>query len=114
MVDRNAVPARLYLLANEDRGDVVRVQAVVLVPGHDQQAVVRHRPGDVAAQMRAQPCVARRDRAVVHVVAQVRDHESDGRQFRVPARREPAEWLIRSPGDIGEIGPWNVLSRVLT
>jgi hypothetical protein len=78
--DGLGVPARPHHRADEDRRYLVGSTAVVLVPGENQQAVVTGCPGEEASQIRAQPPVAGRDAAVVHVVAHVRDDERHGRQ----------------------------------
>src|SRR5579859_1564755 len=87
VVDFLAVPAGLDVRTGEDRGDVVACCLVVGVPGQDQQAVVRRRPGDVAADVVLQPGVAHGDRRAVHVVDQVGIDERDGGQAAIAGRR---------------------------
>src|SRR4051812_9937686 len=65
--------------ADDRRGDVVVLRAVVLVEGDDEEAVVRRRPAHVPGQMVASPPVAGGDPAVMHVVAEVGDDEGVGR-----------------------------------
>lgn len=81
MVDALLVLSRLDHRADENGGDAVVAGAVVLVPSHDEQAVVLHRPLRILLDVLLQPSIALRDAAVVHVVALVGHHESDGGQL---------------------------------
>src|SRR5487761_331530 len=110
--DLLAVPAGLDVRAGEDRHDLVACTPVVLVPRDDQQAVVGRRPADVAADVRLQPGVALRDRAVVHVVEQVRVDERDRGQARV-AGRELGERVVHRWRQAGEVRRRVVLAGVL-
>ena len=80
VVEALVVPAGADVGAGDDGDDPVALAAVVLVPREHQQAVVAGGPRDVAAEVVAQPTVRRPDRAVVHVVVEVRHHERQVRQ----------------------------------
>jgi len=60
---------------DEDRGNLITARIVVLVPGHDQKAVVSLGKLDVRIQVLLQPGIALRDGAVMHVVIQIRNDE---------------------------------------
>lgn len=75
MVDQLRILAGHDHLPNEDRGYAVALGAVVLVEGHDKKAVVGHGPLHIGVQVLLQPAIALLDRAVVHVVVEVRCHE---------------------------------------
>src|ERR1039457_5849903 len=100
-------------LPHEDRGYLVALTAVVFVPGEDQQAVVGQCPADVPGEVFAQPGVASRHAAVVHVVAEVGDHERHGGKLREVAAWEGRERLARRVRDVTEVGPRSVLTSVL-
>ena len=84
--------AGLDVCAVEDRGDLIAGAAVVFVKRHDQQTIVRRigGVGCVRAKIILQPRVSLRDRAVVHVVLIVGDHDADVRQVAeiIPKRAE--------------------------
>jgi hypothetical protein len=80
-------------LAGQDGGDVVAVAAVVLIEGQDRQRVVRLRPLHVGIQVGLQPGVAGRDRAIVHVIAEVGGHQGNRGQGREVGR----------PGGVGSV-----------
>ena len=75
MVDRLGILAGHDHWPHEDGGDSVALPAIVLVEGHDEEAVVGHGPLHVSVQVLLQPAIALLDRAVVHVVAEVWYHE---------------------------------------
>ena len=75
MVDQLRILAGHDHLSHEDGGYAVALAAIVLVEGHDQEAVVGHGPLRVSAQVQLQPAIALLDAAVVHVVVEVRYHE---------------------------------------
>jgi hypothetical protein len=79
---------------------VVRI-CVVLIPGHDEQAVVRLGPLGVGVHMGLQPRVARGDPGVVHVIDRIGDDETQLRQRGV-VRREGREVRLVCPG-VGEL-----------
>ena len=62
-------------LSHEDGGYAVALAAIVLVEGHNQEAVVGHGPLRVSVQVLLQPAIALLDAAVVHVVVKVGYHE---------------------------------------
>src|SRR5262249_42000358 len=94
VVDVPAVLPRLDPLVIEDRGYLVVLAAVVLVPGDDQEAVVRLGPLGVGIDVVLQPGIALLDRTVVHVVLDVRDDEGDGRQLGV------VRWPVAGVGHV--------------
>src|SRR5581483_863841 len=93
-------------------GDAVHRGVVVLVPGDDQQAVVRHGPLRVPGEVAAQPVVGLADGAVVHVVLEVRDDEGERGQARVVGR-ELGPGAVDGGGEAGEVDPGVVASRVV-
>ena len=60
---------------DEDSGHAITLAAVVLVERHDEKAVIRQCPLHVTIQVLMKPVVALLDRAVMHVVAEIRYHE---------------------------------------
>src|SRR3954453_19431321 len=90
-------PARragCYAGAADEGVDVVGGGADALVEGDDEPAVVGVGPSTVRLQVLPGPGVTAGDGTVVHVVAQVRDHERHGRQ---------AGRVVR-PGCVGLVG----------
>ena len=75
MVDQLRIPAGHDHLPHEDGGYAVSLAAIVLVEGDNEKAVVGGGPLHVTVQMLLQPGIALLDRAVVHVVIEVRYHE---------------------------------------
>jgi len=75
VVDQLGIHAGHDHLPNEDSGYAVTLAAVVLVEGHNEKAVVGHRPLYVIVHVLLQPAIALLDRAVVHVVVEVRYNE---------------------------------------
>ena len=71
-----------------------------------------HRPVRVTADVGAQPGIAFCDAAVVHVIAQVRDHEGDRRQPREGSGRKAGEGQADRAGHVAEVCPWHVLACV--
>jgi hypothetical protein len=69
-------------------------------------------PGGVVVDVLRQPAVALGDRAVVHVVAEVRDEERDGRQVRVVVRHR-GQRLVGRRRYVAEVGPRAVFARVV-
>jgi len=54
--------------SDHDSGDMVGSCAVILVPGHDEQAVVCFGPTDVAIDVCLKPGVALLDATIVHII----------------------------------------------
>jgi hypothetical protein len=75
VVDRLRILAWHDHLPHEDGGYAVALPTIVLVEGHDEEAVVGHGPLRVSVQVLLQPAIALLDRAVVHVVVEVGYHE---------------------------------------
>jgi len=75
VVDRLRILAGDDHLPYEDGGYPITLAAIVLVEGHDQKAVVGQGPLYVSVQVLLQPAIAVLDRAVVHVIVEVRYHE---------------------------------------
>jgi hypothetical protein len=71
VVDRLGILAGHDHLPHEDGGYAVALTPIVLVEGHDEEAIVGHGPLRVAVHMLLQPAIAFLDRAVVHVVVEV-------------------------------------------
>ena len=65
MVDRLGILAGHDHLPHEDGGYAVALAAVVLVKGHNEEAVVGHSPLHVRAQVLLQPAIALLDRTVM-------------------------------------------------
>ena len=113
MGDRLGVAAGPHLLTYENRRDVIGLAAVVLVPGEDQQAVVPHRPVRVRADVGPQPGIPGPDAAVVHVVAQVRNHEGHRGKPREGSGGEAGKRKADRAGHVAEIRPRHVLAHVV-
>jgi len=75
VVDRFRILAGHDHLPHEDGRYAVALAAIVLIEGHDEEAIVVHGPLRVPVQVLLQPAIALLDRAVVHVVVEVRYHE---------------------------------------
>jgi hypothetical protein len=75
VIDRLRILAGDDHLPYEDGGYPIALAAIVLVEGHDQKAVVGQSPLYVSVQVLLQPAIALLDRAIVHVVVEVRYHE---------------------------------------
>jgi len=75
MVDQLRILAGHDHLPHEDGRYAVPLAAIVLVEGDNEKAVVGGGPLDVTVQVLLQPAIALLDRAVVHVVVEVRYHE---------------------------------------
>ncbi len=75
MVNRLRILAGHDHLSHKDSGYPVALAAIVLVEGHDEEAVVGHGPLHVSIQVLLQPAIALLDRAVVHIVVEVGYHE---------------------------------------
>jgi hypothetical protein len=71
VVDRLGILAWDDHLPYEDGGYVVNLAPIVLVKGHDEEAVVGHGPLRVAVHMLLQPAITFLNRAIVHVVVEV-------------------------------------------
>ena len=83
MIKVFAVSAWLDVLAYDQSRDSVRnhVFGIVLIPGDDQQRIVRLAPSSVGGNVIFQPCIASSDGSVVHVVLQARDDPANGGQL---------------------------------
>lgn len=75
MVDQLGVLARHDHLPHEDSSYAVALAAIVLVEGHDKETIVGRGPLHVTVQVLLQPAIALLNRAIVHVVVEVRYHE---------------------------------------
>jgi len=75
MVDQLRILPRHNHLPHEDGGYAVPLATIVLVEGDNEKAVVGGGPLHVTAQVLLQPAIALLDRAVVHVVVEVRYYE---------------------------------------
>jgi hypothetical protein len=75
VIDRLRILAGHDHLPHEDSRYAVALAAIVLVEGHNEQAIVGHGPLHVPVQVLLQPAIALLDRAVVHVVVEVGYHE---------------------------------------
>ena len=75
MVDQLRIPAGHDHLPHEDGGYAVPLATIVFVEADNEKAVVGRGPLDVTVQVLLQPAIALLDRAVVHVVGEVRYHE---------------------------------------
>ena len=75
MIDRLRILAGDDHLPYENGGYPIALAAVVLVEGHDQKAVVGQSPLYVRVQVLLQPAVGLLDRAVMHVVVEIRYYE---------------------------------------
>jgi len=75
MVDQLRIPAGHDHLPHEDGGYAVPLAPIVFVEADNEKAVVGRGPLDVTVQVLLQPAIALLDRAVVHVVVEVRYHE---------------------------------------
>jgi len=75
MVDQLRIPAGHDHLPHEDGGYAVPLATIVFVEADNEKAVVGRGPLDVTVQVLLQPAIALLDRAVVHVVVEVRYHE---------------------------------------
>lgn len=75
MVDQLRILAGHDHLPHEDSGYAVTLATIVLVERHNEEAVVGHGPLRVSGQVLLQPAIALLDRAVVHVIVEVRYHE---------------------------------------
>ena len=82
-----------YHRPNKNRWDLVAAGVVVFIPRHDKQAVVGLGKLNIAVDVLLQPGIARRDRAVMHVVVEIRVDDRNRRQ-RGEVGREAAERLI--------------------
>lgn len=75
MVDQFRILTGHDHLAHENGGDAVALAAIVLVEGNDKKTVVGRSPLRVTVKVLLQPAIALLDRAVVHVIVEVRYHE---------------------------------------
>jgi len=75
MVDQLRILAGHDHLPHEDGGYAVPLATIVFVEADNEKAVVGRGPLDVTVQVLLQPAIALLDRAVVHVVVEVRYHE---------------------------------------
>ena len=75
MVDQLRILAGHDHLPHEDGGYAVPLATIVFVEADNEKAVVGRGPLDVTVQVLLQPAIALLDRAVVHVVIEVRYHE---------------------------------------
>ena len=96
---------------NEDSRNLVVAGVVIFVPGHNQKAVVGLGKLHKAIDVLLQPCIALRNRAVMHVVIEIRNHERESRQ-RAEICGETGKRLVGSCGNIAEIDPRAMLSRI--
>ena len=117
------MPGRISRVRPDERiGQPVIIRlVVVLVKSHDQKAVVSFCPLVVAVEILLKPPVAAPDAlirfAVMHVVIQVWDDESDGRQGGIVGRKIGKSQIRRSGdrrpvGDIREADPEDMLACV--
>ena len=90
---------------------MVAVCAIVFVPCHNQQAIVRFDKLDIGAKIILKPGVSLRDGAIMHVVIEIRNDEGDRRQGSEVSRKT-RKGLVAGAGHIGEIHPRVVLARV--
>jgi len=83
----------LHHRSHKNGGNVVTVEIVVLIPGHDQQAVVGLGKLNVAINVLLQPGIALGNGAVMHVVIEIGIDNGDGGQVG-EVRREAGKWLV--------------------
>jgi len=87
---------------------MVAVCAIVFVPCHNQQAIVRFDKLDIGAKIILKPGVSLRDGPIMHVAIEIRNDEGDRRQGSEVSRKG----LVAGAGHIGEIQPRVVLAHV--
>jgi hypothetical protein len=63
--------------SEEDRSNMVAACAIVFVPCHNQQAIVRFDKLDIGAKIILKPGVSLRDGAIMRVVIEIRNDEGD-------------------------------------
>lgn len=84
--------------------------AIVFVPCHNQQAIIRFDKLDIGAKIILKQG-SLRDGAIMHVVIGIRNDEGDRRQGNEVSRKT-RKGLVAGAGHIGEIHPRVVLARV--
>ena len=84
------VGARNNIGAIQNRRHLVSFGPVVLIPDHHQKGLVSHGPLRVCADVDAEPLICLSDRAVMHVVVQIRDDEGNVRKLRKVVRGKGA------------------------
>ena len=112
MIDRQAVRTGRHHRPDEKGWNVIAGATIVLIPGHDQQAVVRPRPLDVAVEVNAQPGVALLDRATVHVVINIGHDDRHGRQLCVIRWEVAGERHVVGRGHVRESNPGVVFGEI--
>jgi len=73
---------------------MVAACAIVFVPCHNQQAIVRFDKLDIGAKIILKPGVSLRDGAIMHVVIEIRNDEGDRRQGSEVSRKLVKGWLL--------------------
>ena len=111
MVDAFAVLTRLDHRPDEDRRNRVG-RRVALVERQNEERVVRLRPLHIAIHLAAEPGIAGRNAAVVHVVTQIRGDVRDARQPLEIRHGERAERQIGARRDVSIVDPRVVLAGV--
>ena len=115
MRDRQVGGAYADMRANHDCADGCscgRLRAWAFIEGHNQQAVVGHRPPGIAVHAGLQPLISVRHRTVVQIVTQVRDDEGDGEQRGEISGREIRERPVHGVQYDHETGPRGVLAYI--
>ena len=111
VADRLGELALFHHGADEDRWNLIVAGVVILVPGNDQKAIVSLRKLDVPVQVLFEPGITLRDRAVMHIVVEIRNDESERGQC-VEVSRETRERLVGGCGHVGEIDPGRMFLRI--
>jgi len=89
VIDGFAILARLDHLAHQQGHNLVVAIAIVLIPGQDEEAVIRLGPLNIGIHVVLQPLIALLNGAAVHVMVEVRHNDGHGRQL-AEVRREIA------------------------
>ena len=67
-----AIPTDLDHGTNKNGGDLVILRAIILIPCHNQQAIVGLRPLDIGIDVQLEPAIGLLDGAIVHIIIDVR------------------------------------------
>src|SRR5262249_858960 len=112
VVDGLAVLAGLYMRPEKEREDMVGLRGhIILVPCHDQQAMVSGSPLPIRLHVLSQPTIALLKGARVHVMQLVRHAKRHCWQLGEVSRKA-AKWLIARCGHIAECHPRVVLACI--
>jgi len=95
VIDVFAEAAWLNVLPDDQSRDLIRhgVVSLILIPGDDQEALVRESPPGIGGEVKPEPLVTLENRSIVHVVIEIRDDPANGRQSG-EVTREAAEIFL--------------------